>query len=65
MNFEYVGRGDPRLWEHPPVLHLAQRTAYQTIVAHVDGFLGGPLVRQPSIDWSTKVSKLRVDYTGE
>ncbi|CAK0819938.1 unnamed protein product [Prorocentrum cordatum] len=65
LNFEYAGGGDPRLWEHPPVLHLAQRTAYQTIIAHVGGFLGGPLVRQPSVDWSTKVSKLRVDYTGE
>ncbi|CAK0838564.1 unnamed protein product [Prorocentrum cordatum] len=44
-------------------MHL--RTAYQTIIAHVDGFLGGPLVRQPSVDWSTKVSKLRVDFAGE
>ncbi|CAK0842826.1 unnamed protein product, partial [Prorocentrum cordatum] len=65
LNFEYVGRGDPRLWRHSPVLHPAQRSAYKTIISHVDGFLDDPLTRRPDIDWSQKISKLRVDYTGE
>ncbi|CAK0833613.1 unnamed protein product [Prorocentrum cordatum] len=65
LNFDYVGRGDPRLWRHSPMLHLAQRSAYKTIISHVDGFLNDPLTRRPDIDWSQKISKLRVDYTGE
>ncbi|CAK0829863.1 unnamed protein product [Prorocentrum cordatum] len=47
------------------MLHLAQRSAYKTIISHVDGFLDDPLTRRPDIDWSQKISKLRVDYTGE
>ncbi|CAK0818697.1 unnamed protein product, partial [Prorocentrum cordatum] len=65
LNFEYVGRGGPRLWRHSPVLHPAQRSAYKTTISHVDGFLDDPLTRRPDIDWSQKISKLRVDYTGE
>eukprot|EP00959_Pyramimonas_sp_CCMP1952_P107087 2238860-Pyramimonas_sp.AAC.1 len=50
LNFEYVGRGGPRLWRHSPVLHPAQRSAYKTTISHVDGFLDDPLTRRPDID---------------
>ena len=65
LDFEYAGRGARRLESHADTLSLAQKTAHGIIIGHVDGLLEQPLVRRPRIDWSARLAKLRVDYTGE